>query len=164
MITEVEDSGEAGAGERGLVPGAVGQLGLDQVIDAAADGRPKAPAGGDESQRGPGGLRRRRLAGPLERAGRRSSGRSRPRRPRAAGSTRAIPGPLEEPRLIHGKSESGLQPLQDLPGAVDVIDAPAAIPAALGLLGAPEVIEGAADRPGGRRDSPGCRAARGPGP
>ena len=44
-----------------------------------------------------------------------------------------------------GKS-SRRKPLQDLPGPVDVVDAPAAVPAALGLLGAPEIIEGAGDR------------------
>ena len=68
MIAKVKDAGEAGAGELGLVPGAVGQLGLEQVIDAAADaaGEKRAP-GGDQAERGPGRLRGSRLAGPLQR-------------------------------------------------------------------------------------------------
>lgn len=38
-VFEVEDAGEAGAGEPRVVPGAVGLLGGEEVLDAGFDGR-----------------------------------------------------------------------------------------------------------------------------
>ena len=37
-VFEIKDFGEAGAGEPGVVPGAVGELGGEEVVDAAGDG------------------------------------------------------------------------------------------------------------------------------
>ena len=57
MVAEIEHARETGAGELGLAPSAVVVLRLDEVANAAAHGRMIGPAGGDQAQHGPGGLR-----------------------------------------------------------------------------------------------------------
>ncbi len=143
VIPQVEHPGEARAGVGRLVPGAVGCLRPQQVVDAAADGPGARPPGGDQAQRGPGRLRGGRVAGPLERrvvvapAG-------------LAPGAGGLLGRLEprygagEPGLVHRHAQRR-QALEDLPGPVDVVDPPSAIPAALGLLSGPEIVQGAAD-------------------
>ena len=56
MILEIEDAGEAGAGEFELVPSAIGTLGVEQVTQATVDGRMPSEAGGDEAEYRPGSL------------------------------------------------------------------------------------------------------------
>ena len=96
VILQVEDPGEAGAGEAGLVPGAVGALRLEQVLDAAADGlarrRARRRSGRATAQAVCEAVG---VAGARRAPGRRSCGRSRPSRRTAAGPTRARrpPGP-----------------------------------------------------------------------
>ena len=70
---------------------------------------------------------------------------------------------LLDRRMIHREIE-GTESLQDLPGAVNVVDPPAAVPATLGLLRPPEVVEGAATEGWSCAIARVCRAARGRAP
>src|SRR5437016_5993698 len=65
VVLEIEDAGEAGAGEGLLDPGAVVLLGSDQELDAGANLRTVGRAGRDQAEERPGGLRggRRSLSG-----------------------------------------------------------------------------------------------------
>lgn len=56
VVAEVEDTGEAGAGEFGFVPGAVSGLGRSQVVNAFGDGWVGVHAGGHQAHEGPGSL------------------------------------------------------------------------------------------------------------
>src|SRR5206468_3390083 len=111
---------------------AVRLLRIYKIIDPAADGVRVPFAGGHETDEGPGGLRggRRALAG----------GRG-----VVVAMTALSPGPR---RLLHFFEPGdrsphhgvflvevdGIQAQQDLPGAIDVIDAPAAEPTAAPIL------------------------------
>ena len=61
-------------------------------------------------------------------------------------------GRLAQRRVVHREVDR-LEALEDLPGAVDVVHAPAAVPAAVGLLRPPEIVERRGRPPGGRRGS-----------
>ena len=62
VVSQVEDAGEAGAGELRFVPSAVRTLSIDQELQAALEGGVLSESGGAESEQRPGGLRRRRRA------------------------------------------------------------------------------------------------------
>jgi len=53
VVAEVEDAGEAGAGEFGFVPGAVSGLCGSQVFNAFSDGWVGVHAGGHQAHEGP---------------------------------------------------------------------------------------------------------------
>src|SRR5262245_63655156 len=102
-------------------------------------------AGGHQAEQRPGGLRRgarrRRVAAIIELVARAV----------LAPAAVAVLDPGEpSPRLAklgRGMIDAGdVERAQHRPGAVDVVHAPAAVPAALGVLGAAQVIERAPNR------------------
>ena len=143
MVVDVEVAGEAGAGEAGLVPGAVRLLRVDQPRHAAAHGLGRR-AGGEQRQQRPGGLR----------GGRRA----------AAAATRVVVGaqvlaPAAVLVLVRlepgdGRADRGCgagQPAATSAGtagagAVDVVGAPAPEPRAVRLLGGEQPLDAAPGR------------------
>src|SRR5438093_10720262 len=59
VVAQIKHSREAGAGEFKLVPGAVGPLGVEQIINATLDSTMIVQAGRHEAQQRPRGLRSR---------------------------------------------------------------------------------------------------------
>src|ERR1051325_792694 len=131
VIVQVEDTREAGSCPHGLLPGP-GALTVDEVADAAPHGGATGLSGGDEAHDGPRGLAGGGHADPLF-AGVIVAGDALapaavavlPFRQPARGAT--------DIRGAHVLADAA-QAAQHLPGAVDVVDAPAAIPAALRVL------------------------------
>src|ERR1035441_795559 len=132
VVLEVEDFRKARAGGLVLSPGAVRVLRVNQILDAAPDARAMRIVERAEAHDGPGGLRC--SAGSLAfedwvvvwiaaRA---------PTAILVLDAFQPIPG-FGQPRLAHVQIE-GAQAPQNLPGAIDVIHAPAAIPRAIFLL------------------------------
>src|SRR6185437_16533842 len=129
MIVEIKDAREAGPGPRELGPSPV-LLRVEQVQDAAADGDALPLACRDEAHERPGGLAGRRGADAL------FAGMI------VAGDALAPAAVAVLPRLepADGAPDvgrlqvlaDGLEAAQHLPGAVEVVHAPAAVPAPFG--------------------------------
>ena len=108
VVVDVEVAGEAGAGEVGLIPGAVGALGRDEPAPAPAAGRVGPAASSASSAHAvceavedarPGQRHRRRSAGPRPSRRRRSGGRP-ARAPRAGSPARRASRP---PRSVRAR-------------------------------------------------------------
>ena len=153
VVAQVEHLGEAGAGPVLVVPATVAALGREQPVDAAAHGgraaRVVERAGGDQAEERPRGLRRRGLAAPLQAR-------------IVVGEERLAPTAVlvltREQPVDAAPNAGAAQVLADVaqrgerePGAVDVVGAPAPVPAALDLLFLPQERDGAANGRMGRR-------------
>src|SRR5262249_53575132 len=116
-----------------------GPPGVEEVLDAPPDRFAVRTAGGDQGEHGPGGLGSGRRALALEV---RVVVALTALAPPAAGVLdRFQPvGGLYQSRVRHRVVER-LQALKDLPGTVDVIHSPAAVPAAFRLLSPPQVSQ-----------------------
>src|SRR5262249_12604894 len=122
------------AGSRSLVfgPGAIRVLRSNKVLDTALHAWPEGLVKGAETHDGPGGLGG--SAGTLTFKDRVivSIATFAPAAVFMLHRFQPIPG-FQQPRLIHVQVE-GAQTAQDLPGAIDVIDTPPAVPGAVFLL------------------------------
>src|SRR5438552_18394588 len=129
VVLEEEHPREARPVPERILPAAVRPLGPQQIVDARLDRRPRGGADREEPQQGPGGLARDRRAAPgevrLDVALARLA-------PAAVGVL-----PAHEPAygalhvLVARVHAHGPQPAQHRPGAIDVVDAPAAGPGAI---------------------------------
>ena len=137
VIAQIEDAGKAGRGVSLLVPQAVGALSLRQDRRCRVrppDGRPRRPPSG-RARPMPSA---RRCSAPARSPGSRacSSRRPRPsRRPRSGSRAASRPPCGPSARLVI--DAGGVERAQHRPGAVDVVHAPAAVPASVRLLVAP---------------------------
>src|ERR1700728_288598 len=138
VVVDVEVAGEPGPRVPGLVPGAVGTLGVDQVADAARRGRAPLPRG-QEGQQGPGGLRRGR--GPAAALGRIVVGAQVLAPPAVVVLVRLEPGHGAAHGAVLGREAGDHQGRHGRAGPVDVVGAPAAEPRTVGLLGAEEPLD-----------------------
>ena len=143
VVSEVEDFGEACACEPGFIPGACGELCLEEVMDAAEDGGMLWAIDGHEGHGSPGGLAWG--GGALAAEGGVFVG--------IGGFAEGAVGFLvvEEPAsgeldplAVHGVADFS-EAAEDLPGAVDVVDAPATEPGAIGFLGGADELDGFGD-------------------
>src|SRR5947207_6758268 len=145
VIAQVEDARKPDRGVPGLVPIAVPILAGEQVGDAARHRRVADLARRHQGEQGPGGLR----GGTIGRLAMRDV------RPVAlAGLAPPAIAPLAGDQPIDcaadfgrtGIDPGGIQPGEHRPGAVDVIGAPAAKPAAVRLLLGPQISKRASHR------------------
>ena len=143
MVAEIKDAGEPGAGELAFIPGAVVVLRLGKVAHAAEHGRMIGHAGGDQAEHGPSGLRRGGLPLAAEFGLLIGIGRLAPAAVGLLMGQEPL-GPGHHGRIVLGHADLD-QAGQGLPGAVDVVDAPAAEPASVGLLGAAHERDGPID-------------------
>src|SRR5262249_53983164 len=137
---QVKNARETRASELVLVPGTVRQLGANQEVDAAPHGRLKRATRGNQAERSPRRLRGRRLPDALERRIVVTATGLAPCSGWLLGAFEPV-GRFPDCRMIRRQKE-GVQPLQDLPGPVDIVDPPATVPATLHFLGPPKIIEG----------------------
>src|SRR5881397_1867374 len=91
-----------------------------QVVDAQPDFRAVVFAGGDQGEQGPGGLRSSRLTLALQARVVVTAASFAPAAARLLRRLQPIDRPPDQ-RVLRVKANA-LQPLQDLPGAVEVID------------------------------------------
>ena len=140
MIFQIENFREAGAGELIFLPAAVRTLRGPQEVDARGHGFAAAFPGRQQGQQGPGRLRRRRLA--LAGQGRVvvAAATFAPAAARLLHLLEPGDGPAHH-RLVHVEADAA-QARENLPGAVDVIDAPAAEPGPRRLLGPAQESDG----------------------
>jgi hypothetical protein len=140
VVFEVEDFGEAGAGGFEFGPGAVGVLGAEEVMETVEEAGTGRIVEGAEAHDGPSGLGRRAGAAAFEDW-------------IVVGIAAFAPAAVvvldafepvasaEEPGLMHVEVERA-ETAENLPGAVDVIDAPATVPGAVTFLLGADIIDG----------------------
>jgi hypothetical protein len=146
MIAEVKDPREARSCVGWVDPGAVAPLLVEEVLDPPASRLTRGSTGRDQAEDRPGGLRRGRLALAFERGVVVAQAGFAPASVSLLDRFEPVAG-SEGGWVVH-REVDGLQPLENLPGPINVVDAPAAVPAAFGSRG----------------DSPGFRASRPPWP
>ncbi len=142
VIFQVEDLGEAGAGEQVFAPVAVLALRGQQIVDAGAD-RFACPARRPPAGRAVPRRSATRSACPCPRG--RIVVTAARFAPAAAGLLHILqPGRrAADHRILHVEADAA-KPTQHLPGAIDVVDAPAADPGTALLLRLPQEFKGAA--------------------
>src|SRR6266545_6655270 len=132
VILEIENLRKTGTGELVFVPVTIELLRRQQVLDAGLHFAARGLAGGDQAEEGPRGLRGGRRSDPRQRRVVVTAARL---APAAARLLRLLePGdrpPHQRPAHV---VVSRLQSAQHLPGAVEVVYAPAADPAAARIL------------------------------
>ncbi len=112
---------------------------IDEELDAAGDGRMVVQPGGQQAHHGPGGLRGGGRALAAQVRDRRSCRAIRPSRRTACWWARSQLAPATTAGSSVGTPTAD-QPGQRLPGAVDVVDAPAAEPASVGAFASRRTI------------------------
>ena len=132
VVLQVEDARETGAGRFRFGPGAVGVLGANEVGHAGLDAGAVGVAEGAEAHDGPGGLGGGAGALAFEDGVVVGVAAFAPAAVLVLDAFQPVAG-FEEPGLAQVQAE-GAEAAQDLPGAVDIIDAPAAVPGAVGFL------------------------------
>src|SRR5579885_1888341 len=142
VIFQIKDAGKAGSGGQFLIPSAVFALRLDQVLDSFVQAVAGGVAAGDQPADRPGGLRGSRFGGN--------------KRLPIVGSAALAPAAvsvLNRPQPLAGAQNVGLaivlpgrpQPAQGEAGAINIIDAPAPVPASIGLLRPLQISDSAPD-------------------
>src|SRR5439155_726262 len=114
-----------------------------QISDAPLDGRARRLPGGEEAQQRPRRLARQRLADPGQLGLRVALARLAPAAVRVLAPEEPAHRPLHV--LVARVDADGAQPAQHRPRAVDVIDAPAAVPRPVVALRAADEVDGAVD-------------------
>ena len=119
MVAEVEDLRESGARKFPLGPGAVGLLAVGEPADPPLDGPGVGSAGGHEAGDRPGGLRRRRWSNARKRRVGIALGRLAPAPIVLLVGIEPGGGPGHQ-RIVWRQAD-GPQPLECLPGSIDVM-------------------------------------------
>src|SRR6185295_3981941 len=144
VVLEEEHAREAGAVPERIVPPAVRPLRAQQVLDARLDGRARSGADGEQAQQRPGGLAR--------------DGGSPPGQLGLAVALAALApaavGVLAADQPAHGALHvlvprvhaHGPDAAQDRPRAIDIVDAPAAMPGPVMALAVPDELQRALGR------------------
>src|SRR6185503_16376771 len=144
VVLEEELAREAGAVPERIVPPAVGALRAQQVLDAGLHGRARGGADREQPEQRPGGLARN--GGP-------AAGQLR----FVVALTRLAPAAVgvlapDQPAygalhiLVARVHAHGPEPAQHGPRAVDIVDAPAAVPGPVVALAVPDELERALGR------------------
>ena len=138
-------------------------LRFDEAADAAGRRFAIVLAGGDQAQHGPGRLRRRDVAGAAQARVFVACRTIRPNRRTACWQQSNQLAAGVDQRIVERHAD-GAQAGEHLPGAVDVVHAPAAEPAAVGLLRCAHVAHGLVDDRIADAIGRACRALRARGP